>query len=160
MGCSPYRNCNGFHKFGRAFLPGCNGYSHITEERKEMLLIAYHITLGAKWVLHYSGLRDTFLKQQARWMPQHLFIGSDHCSLFVFSLFVIASLKDTLGARCCLQAIFCYKKGLIFSCHFHFHHQFPTVMTVSFVFTRHSALITVFIPRMKVYNESKAIAGI
>lgn len=114
MGCFPYRSCNGFHKFGRSFLPGCNGYSHITEERKGMLLIAYHITLGAKWVLHYSGSRDTFLKQQARWMPQRPFIGSNQSSLFAFSLFAMAPLKDTLGTRCCLQAIFCYKKGLIF----------------------------------------------
>lgn len=34
-------------------------------------------------------------------------IGSKHRSLFVFvHYFVIAALKDTLGARCCLQAVF------------------------------------------------------
>lgn len=93
-------------------------------------------------------------------------VGSKHRSLphclFLYC-FVIAALKDTLGAGCCLQAIFFFlpqKKGLIFFCHFHFHHPFPTVMIVSFVFTRHSTPITVFIPRMKVCNESKVIAGI
>lgn len=90
-------------------------------------------------------------------LPSSIDSKSAHC-LFLHC-FVIAALKDTLGARCGVF-FFATKKGLIFFCHFHFHHPFPTVMRVSFVFTRHSTLITVFIPRMKVYNESKVIAGI
>lgn len=98
MECIPYRSFNGFHKFGRAFLPGCNGDSHITEGRKGMLLIAYHITLGAKWMLHYSGLRDTFLKQQARWMLCLLSLAPNTAHFLSFHCFVMAALKDTLGA--------------------------------------------------------------
>lgn len=111
----PYRNCNGFHKFGSAFLLICNGDSHVTEGRKEMLLIAYHITLGAKWMLHYSGLRDTFLRQQARWMLRHPFIGSKHCSLFAFSLFCHCCPEGYLGCAMLFAGNFCHKKGLIFS---------------------------------------------
>lgn len=64
-----YRNSNGFHKFGSAFLAVCNRDTHITEGRTEKLLIAYHISCGAKWMLHYSRLRDIFPTHQARWMP-------------------------------------------------------------------------------------------
>lgn len=133
---APYRNSNGFHKFGRAFLPVCNRDIHITEGRIELLLIAYHITFGAKWMLHYSGLRDTFPKHQARWMLQNLFIGSKSCSLFAFSLLCHCHSKGYLWCtRRCLQGNFCHKKGLIFTAIFHLHHQFPTVMKVSSVFT-------------------------
>lgn len=67
----PRGNSNGSCEFGSAFLAVCNRDTHIHEGRPEKLLIAYHITFGAKWMLHYSGLRDIFPKHQARWMPQN-----------------------------------------------------------------------------------------
>lgn len=83
---TPYRKSNSLHKFGRAFLPVCNRDIHITKGRIEILLIAYHITFGAKWMLHYSGLRDPFPKHPVRWMHWNPFIGSKCCPLFAFSL--------------------------------------------------------------------------
>lgn len=114
MECIPYRKCDGFHKFGRAFLPGCNGDSHIREGRKEMLLIAYHITLGAKWMLHYSGLRGTFLKQQARWMLQHPSIGSKHRSLFASSFFCHCYPEGYLGCDAVCRQFLPHKKRINF----------------------------------------------
>lgn len=105
-----YRNCNGFHKFGSAFLAICNRDAHITEGRTEKLLIAYHISFGAKWMLHYSGLSDIFPRHQARWMPQNPSFAPKAVHCLPFYCFVISTVKDTFGAQCCLQDNFCLKK--------------------------------------------------
>ena len=118
---TPYRNCNSFHKFGSASLAICNRDAHITEGRTEKLLIAYHITFRAKWTFHYSGLRDIFPKHQARWMPQNPSFAPKAVHCLPFYCFAIATVKDTFGARCCLQDNFCLKKKeLIIFCHFPF----------------------------------------
>lgn len=109
-----YRNSNGFHKFGSAFLAVCNRDTHITEGRTEKLLIAYHITFGAKWMLHYSGLRDIFPKHQARWMPQIPSFAPKAVPCLPFHCFVIVTVRDTFGARCCLQDNFCHEKRINF----------------------------------------------
>lgn len=80
------------------------------EGRTEKLLIAYHITFGAKWMLHYSGLREIFPKHQARWMPQNPSFAPKALHCLPFHCFVIATVRDTLGAQCCLQDNFCHKK--------------------------------------------------
>lgn len=117
-----YRNSNVFQKFGDAFLAVCNRDTHITEGRTERFLIAYHITFGAKWMLHYLGLRERFPKHQARWMPQNPSFAPKAVNCLPLLCFVMATVRDTFGAQRCLQDHFCHtqKKGLIFFCHFLF----------------------------------------
>ena len=117
-----YRNSNVFQKFGDAFLAVCNRDTHITEGRTERFLIAYHITFGAKWMLHYLGLRERFPKHQARWMPQNPSFAPKDVNCLPLLCFVMATVRDTFGAQRCLQDHFCHtqKKGLIFFCHFLF----------------------------------------
>ena len=109
-----YRNSNAFHKFGNAFLAVCNRDTHITEGRTESLLTAYHITFGAKWMLHYSGLRERFPKHQASWMPQNPSFAPKAVNCLPLLCFVIATVRDTFGAQCCLQDHFCHKKRINF----------------------------------------------
>lgn len=117
-----YRNCNVFRKLGSAFLAVYNRDTHITEGRTERLLIAYHVTFGAKWILHYPGLGEIFPKHQARWMPQNPSFAPKAVNCLPLLCFVIATVRDTFGAQCCLQDHFLphTKKGFIFFCHFLF----------------------------------------
>lgn len=117
-----YRNCNVFHKLGSAFLAVYNRDTHISKGRTERLLIAYHVTFGAKWILHYPGLGEIFPKHQARWMPQNPSFAPKAVNCLPLLCFVIATVRDTFGAQCCLQDHFLphTKKGLIFFCHFLF----------------------------------------
>lgn len=90
----------------------CNRDAHITKGRtEEKLLIAYHITFGPQWMLHYSELRDIFPKHQARWMSQNPSFAPKIVHCWPFHYFVIATVKDIFGARCFLQDNFLPQKN-------------------------------------------------